>query len=165
MDIRRSVPGLAAIAGAILIAACSSGPAPAEKPAEPAAAAPPPVVAATPQAKRVFFIEPAEGASLKSPVHFKFGADGITISPVPPDPITTVRPDTGHYHLGIDTDCLASGTEIVKGTPTWVHFGKGDDVFDSQFTPGPHKVSLQIGDDKHVTVPGFCQTISFTVTP
>ena len=167
MNVRTSFAGIAALAGALALAACNSS-----EPAKPAASTPAPAAApaataATPAggAARVFFVEPMDGASVKSPVHFKFGAEGITIAAVPPDPITAVRPNTGHFHLGIDTDCVAPGTEIVKGTPTWVHFGKGDDVFDSQFTPGPHKVSLQIGDDKHVTMPGFCSTITINVTP
>jgi len=167
MKVRTSFAGFAALAGAMVLAACTNSSEPA-KPAEstPAPASTPPAATAASSsgAPRVFFIEPTDGASVKSPVHFRFGAEGITIAAVPPDPVTTVRPNTGHFHLGIDTECLAPGTEIVKGTPTWVHFGKGDDTFDSQFTPGQHKVSLQIGDDKHVTMPGFCSTISFNVT-
>lgn len=163
MNVRKSLTGVAALAGAILMAACSSEAPPAE-PAAPAPASAPPAAAVTP-AKRVFFVEPADGATIKSPVHFKFGSEGISIMAVPPDPVTTVREGVGHYHLGVEADCLASGTEIVKGTPTWVHFGKGDDVFDLQLTPGQHKVSLQIGDDKHVTMPGFCSTITLNVTP
>jgi hypothetical protein len=165
MNVRTSFAGFAALAGALLLAACSSS-----EPAKPAESAPAPAPASTPPAAasatpRAFFVEPTEGASLKSPVHFKFGSEGVTISAVPPDPITTVRPGMGHYHLGIDVDCLASGAEIVKGTPAWVHFGKGDDVFDSQFAPGPHKVSLQVADDKHVAMPGLCSTITINVTP
>jgi len=164
MNVRTSFAGLGALAGALLLAACSSS-----EPAKPAESAPapastPPPAAAVSSAQRVFFVEPTAGASVKSPVHFKFGSEGVTISAVPPDPVTTVRPGTGHYHLGIDADCLAPATEIVKGTPTWVHFGKGDDVFDSQFTPGQHKVSLQVADDKHVTMPGLCTTITLNVT-
>lgn len=164
MNVRTSFAGLAGLAGALVLAACSSSePAkPAESAPAPASAPPAAAVSATP---RVFFIEPADGASLKSPVHFKFGSEGVTISAVPPDPITSVRPGTGHYHLGIDVDCLAPGGEIVKGTPAWVHFGKGDDVFESQFAPGSHKVSLQVADDKHVAMPGLCSTITINVTP
>jgi Domain of unknown function (DUF4399) len=164
MNVRTSFAGFAALAGALVLAACSSSePAkPAESAPAPASAPPAAAVSATP---RAFFVEPAAGASLKSPVHFKFGSEGVIISAVPPDPITSVRPGTGHYHLGIDVDCLSSGTEIVKGTPAWVHFGKGDDVFDSQFAPGPHKVSLQVADDKHVAMPGLCSTMTINVTP
>src|SRR6266852_9174936 len=74
---------------------------------------------------RVFFIEPKNGATVTSPVHMKFGAEGIQIAAVPPGDVTTARPGVGHYHVGIGQGCLPSGTIIVKGTPSWVHFGDG----------------------------------------
>jgi len=112
---------------------------------------------------RVFFIEPKNNAVVSSPVHMKFGSEGIQIAPVPqPDP-TTARPGIAHYHVGIDQNCLPAGKNIVKGTPSWVHFGDGKDVFDSQLTPGKHKLALQLGDDLHNTMPGTCQVINVTV--
>ena len=113
--------------------------------------------------KRVFFVEPKNGAAVTSPVHMKFGAEGIEIAAVPPGEVTKTRPGIGHYHVGIDQSCLAPGKTIVKGTPSWVHFGDGKSEFDSQLSPGKHKLSLQIGDDLHNTMPGFCQTITVTV--
>ncbi|PYQ79320.1 MAG: rod shape-determining protein RodA [Acidobacteria bacterium] len=101
---------------------------------------------------RVFFIEPKNNATVTSPVHMKFGAEGIG-----------TRPGVAHCHVGIDQDCLPAGKNIVKGTPSWVHFGDGKDVFDSQLTPGKHKLSLQLGDDLHNTLPGTCQTITVNV--
>jgi len=112
---------------------------------------------------RVFFIEPKNNATVASPVHMKFGAEGIEIAAVPPGDVTTTRPGVAHYHVGIDQDCLPAGKNIVKGTPSWVHFGDGKDVFDSQLTPGKHKLSLQLGDDLHNTLPGTCQTITVNV--
>jgi len=112
---------------------------------------------------RVFFIEPKNGATVTSPVHMKFGSSGIQIGAVPPGDVTTVRPGIAHYHVGIDQDCLAPGKTIVKGTPQWVHFGDGKDVFDSQLTPGKHKLALQLGDDLHNTLPGTCQVITVNV--
>jgi len=112
---------------------------------------------------RVFFIEPKNGATVTSPVHMKFGSEGITISPVPAGDVTTPRPGMAHYHVGIDQDCLAPGKTIVKGQPSWVHFGDGKDVFDSQLTPGKHKLALQLGDDLHNTMPGTCQVITVNV--
>jgi hypothetical protein len=163
MNVQNFFTGVAALGGAILIAACSSE-APKHEEAPPAASAPAATAAApAASAKRVFFVEPADGATVKSPVHLKFGSEGISIMPVPAE-VTTVREGVGHYHLGVEADCLPAGTEIVKGTPTWVHFGKGDDVFDLQLAPGQHKLALQIGDDKHVTMPGFCSTITLNVT-
>jgi hypothetical protein len=119
---------------------------------------------AAPAAKaKVFFIEPKNGATVTSPVHMKFGSSGIEISPVPPGDLKETRPGVAHYHVGIDQACLPAGKNIVKGTPSWVHFGDGKDVFDSQLTPGKHKLALQLGDDLHNTMPGACQVITVTV--
>ena len=123
--------------------------------------------AAKPAAKsakaRVFFVEPKNGATVSSPVHMKFGSSGIEIGAVPPGDVTTTRPGIAHYHVGIDQNCLPAGKNIVKGTPSWVHFGDGKDVFDSQLTPGKHKLALQLGDDLHNTMPGACQVITVNV--
>ena len=114
-------------------------------------------------AKRVFFVEPKNGAMVTSPLHMKFGSTGIEIAAVPPGDVTKTRPGVGHYHVGIDESCLPSGKTIVKGTPSWVHFGDGKSEFDTQLSPGKHKLALQIGDDLHNTMPGFCSTITVTV--
>ena len=121
--------------------------------------------AATPKAKkmRVFFIEPKKNATVTSPVHMKFGSEGVQIAAVPPGDVKETRPGIAHYHVGIDQDCLPPGKNIVKGTPSWVHFGDGKDVFDSQLTPGKHKLALQLGDDLHNTMPGACQVITINV--
>jgi hypothetical protein len=120
--------------------------------------------AAKPASKpRVFFIEPKDNATVTSPLHMKFGSEGIKIAAVPtPDP-TTSRPGVAHYHVGIDEECLPAGKNIVKGTPSWVHFGDGKDVFDTQLTPGKHRLSVQLGDDLHNTLPGTCVTITVNV--
>jgi hypothetical protein len=112
---------------------------------------------------RVFFVEPKNNATVSSPLHMKFGSEGVEISPVPAGTVTTARPGMAHYHVGIDQACLPAGQTIVKGTPSWVHFGDGKSEFDTQLTPGKHKLSLQLGDDLHNTLPGTCTTISVTV--
>jgi hypothetical protein len=114
---------------------------------------------------RVFFVEPKNGATVTSPLHMKFGSEGIEIAAVPPGELTKaqVRKGVAHYHVGIDQSCLPAGKTIVKGTPSWVHFGDGKDVFDTQLTPGKHKLALQLGDDLHDTLPGTCQEITVTV--
>lgn len=124
-----------------------------------------PAAKATPKAKkaRVFFIEPKNGAVVSSPVKMKFGSEGIEIAAVPPGDLTKTRPGVAHYHVGIDQNCLPPGKNIVKGTPSWVHFGDGKDVFESQLTPGKHKLALQLGDDLHNTIPGTCSVITVTV--
>jgi hypothetical protein len=113
---------------------------------------------------RIFFIEPKNNASVKSPVHLKFGIENYKIAAVPDGDVKTARPGVGHYHVGVDQDCMKPGATIVKGTPQWVHFGKGDAEIDMQLTPGKHKLALQLGDDLHNTVQGLCATITVNVT-
>jgi len=113
---------------------------------------------------RIFFVEPKNNATVKSPVHLKFGIENYKIAAVPEGDVKTARPGVGHYHVGVEQDCLKPGATIVKGTPQWVHLGKGDTEMDMQLTPGKHKLSLQLGDDLHNTVPGLCSTITVNVT-
>ena len=120
---------------------------------------------AAPGGGKVFFSEPKDGATVKSPVHIVFASDMFTIAAVPPGEIApeAVRANTGHYHLGVDTDCLAAGSVIPKANP-WVHFGQGNNSIDMQLTPGPHKLVVQAGDDRHATMTGLCEVINVTVT-
>jgi hypothetical protein len=113
---------------------------------------------------RVFFVEPKKGATVTSPVHLKFGSEGIEIAAVPKGDVTTARPGIGHYHVGVDQDCLPPAKTIVKGTPSWIHFGDGKSEIDMQLTPGKHKLALQIGDDLHNTLPNTCAVITVNVS-
>jgi hypothetical protein len=124
------------------------------------------------QAAKVYFKEPMDGATLssKSTVKFVFGADNYQISPVPPE-VTDARPDMGHFHLGVNTDCLAPGTTIPKAeegaTPgtagQWIHFGKGTDNIEMALNPGDYKFAVEVGDDLHRAVEGMCETINIKV--
>jgi len=111
----------------------------------------------------VSFVEPKNNATVTSPVHMKFAATGVEIAAVPPGDITTARPGMAHYHVGVGVSCLPPGKNIVKGTPSWIHFGDGKSEIDMQLTPGKHKLALQLGDDLHNTLPGACQVITVTV--
>jgi hypothetical protein len=149
----------------VAASACGGSEPPAQPPAEAPAAAPAPAPAPAAPARRVFFVEPQDGATVKSPVKLRFGLEGYELAPVPKDPIKPeqVRPGMGHHHVGVEMDCLPAGTEIVKGTPSWVHFGTGSTEIDMQLEPGTHKLTLQLGDDLHRTIEGFCQTITVNV--
>lgn len=153
---------------AFMVAASACGgsePAPAQPAAEAPAAAPAPTPTPATPARRVFFVEPQDGATVKSPVKLRFGLEGYELAPVPKDPIKAdqVRAGMGHHHVGVEMDCLPAGTEIVKGTPSWVHFGTGSTEIDMQLEPGTHKLTLQLGDDLHRTIEGLCQTITVNV--
>lgn len=117
------------------------------------------------QMARVFFVEPKDGATVssKEPVKFVFGQENYTIAAVPEGEVTEVRPNMGHFHLGVDKECIPAGQEIVRGTPDWVHFGTGSDNIEMNLTPGTHTFSVQVGDDLHRAVEGLCQTITLNV--
>lgn len=155
---------LAFLALTICTAACSSEPAPPAIGAAPGSStAARPAGSGAGGGARVFFVEPQDGSTVKSPVNLKFGIENFEIAAVPTGTVETVRPNMGHHHVGVDTECLPPGTEIPKANP-WVHHGNGSTEMTMQLTPGSHKLALQIGDDKHTTIAGLCQTINVTVT-
>ena len=166
----RVVAPATALSLALLAAACGST-TPSNESA-PAASAPAAVPADSHEgdhadggAARVYFVEPKDGATVKSPVKFVFAAENFTIAPVPEGTVEQSREGTGHHHLGVEQDCMPPGEVIPRGTPGWVHFGKGDNTMEMQLTPGQHKFSLEAGDDQHRTIAGLCQTITITVEP
>lgn len=131
--------------------ATMSSPAPAAAPVTTAASGP-----------RVFFVEPQEGATVKSPVKLRFGIENYELAAVPAGEPTTTRPNLGHHHIGVDTECLPAGTVIPKANP-WVHHGGGQTEMDMQLTPGKHMLTLQLGDDTHTTIAGLCSSITINV--
>jgi hypothetical protein len=124
--------------------------------------------ASTPPASAgtVFFVSPKNGDTIKPMSTIEFGSTGATVAAVPPGELKPeqVRAGMIHYHLGVDTDCLATGVAIPKADP-WIHFGDGKKVIEQALAPGPHRLAVQAGDDLHRTLPGMCQVINVTVAP
>jgi hypothetical protein len=152
------------LASAIAAGACSSEAPPAGT-AESggAGSAPAATTSSSGGGRRVFFIEPQDGASVKSPVRLRFGVENFQIAAVPPGEVKEARPDMGHHHVGVDADCLPPGSVIPKASP-WVHFGDGKNEIEMQLPPGKHTLALEIGDDLHTTLAGLCTTITVNVT-
>ena len=153
--------GVAVAALSVGVAACGSSTPPAAE-TESAAASAPAADHGGHTGGRVFFVSPKEGETIKNGHKVEFGSEMFTIAAVPAGEVTEVRAGTGHYHLGLDTDCLPAGAAIPKADP-WIHFGKGDNTIELNMAPGPHKISVQAGDDKHMTMTGLCETINITV--
>jgi hypothetical protein len=143
---------------------CGSSTPPSESQSEPATAASDASHSGHAALKRVFFAVPKDGATIKPESKVEFGAEMFTIAPVPEGEVKDVRPDTGHFHLAVDADCLPPGQVIPKATP-WQHFGKAQKETEVSLTPGAHKLTVQAGDDQHRTMEGLCETISVTVAP
>lgn len=160
----RWIGPVALVAATVVVGACSSE-APPATPAEtapPAAAAPAPPPAAS--GPRVFFVEPQDGATVKSPVTLRYGIENYELGAIPAGTVTTARPGIGHHHVAVDASCLPAGTVIVKAAP-WVHHGDGKTEMQMQLPAGKHTLTLQLGDDLHtaMAMSGLCTTITVNV--
>lgn len=147
-------------------AGCGGGDmAPAEEPMEEE-----PMADAAPSGPpRIFFAAPEDGSEMSSDldVHVEMGAENYVISPIPEDfdaETDTPRPDVGHFHVGLNTDCLPAGEVIPQAAP-WQHFGDGSNSYTLQVEPGAYTLTVQLGDDAHRTLEGegFCETISVEI--
>ncbi|HUP23545.1 MAG TPA: DUF4399 domain-containing protein [Thermoanaerobaculia bacterium] len=108
-------------------------------------------------APRVYFVGLEDGATVPLTVQLQFAAENFTIEPVADG---AIHHGAGHYHIGLDTDCLPAGVVIPTADP-WIHFGDGSSTIEVTLTPGEHRLALQIGDGEHRTLadPGLCQVI------
>lgn len=150
----------------VALVACSGGalaeapvpapvvaPAPAEAPAPTAAPEAPPV-------GKMFFVEPVDGAHVKSPVKVVFGVDGMAVAPA-----GTADANTGHHHLIIDGSAIPAGS-IVPADDTHKHFGKGQTETTVDLTPGDHTLTMQFADGSHTSYgEPWSATIKVTVDP
>ena len=132
-----------------VLAACGQQSPPA--PAAPAAAAPAAAAPATftrkpaPADAMTYIIEPADGATVTSPVRVVFGLKGIGVAPAGTD-----RPDAGHHHLLIDTGLPADLGVPIPNDDTHKHFGGGQTETTLTLAPGKHTLQLLLGDHLHV---------------
>ncbi|EKS68309.1 hypothetical protein BURK_024805 [Burkholderia sp. SJ98] len=107
---------------------------------------------------RVYFVEPKDGATVTSPVHVRFGVDGMSVAPA-----GTMTDGTGHHHLLIDSKPLPKGT-VIPANDTSLHFGKGQTEADVKLPPGDHTLTMQFGDGAHRSYgPEMSQTIKVHV--
>jgi len=165
---------LLALMPALVLAGCGGGgdeagmeSAPMETEASMETEAPPAAPAPSGGAPRVFFVAPQDGSEMSSDfdLEMEFGAENYEISPIPEEfdaETDTPRADIGHFHLGVDTECLPVGEVIPQGEG-WVHFGDGSNTFSLQSEPAEYELTLQIGDDAHRTQEGLCTTIAVTI--
>jgi hypothetical protein len=110
-------------------------------PAAPAAALP---RTAAPAGAMVYFISPANGAKVTSPVTVRFGLRGMGVAPA-----GATNPNTGHHHLMIDSE-LPPDNLPIPNDEKHRHFGAGQTEVDLTLTPGQHTLQLVLGDALHI---------------
>lgn len=97
-----------------------------------------------PAGARLFFITPADGATLSNPVVVEFGLDGMSVVRAGVD-----EPASGHHHLIIDAGLPDLSTPI-PASDNYVHFGDASTATELTLAPGSHTLQLLLGDHLHV---------------
>ncbi len=111
-------------------------------------------------AAKVEITEPAEGATVTSPVKVVLQTTGVEIVAA-----TDERPGTGHHHLFVDHAVTPVGDTMPRGVTGIIHLGRGQTEFSlDSLKPGAHTVIDVIGDSKHIALnPVVSDTVHFTV--
>ena len=112
----------------------------------------------SPAGAKVFFIEPADGATVTNPVTVKFGIEGMEVAPAGTD-----KPNTGHHHVLIDT-VLEDFESPIPADDMHKHFGKGQTETQLELTPGEHSLQLLLGDQNHIPHDPVVESESITIT-
>jgi hypothetical protein len=92
----------------------------------------------------LYFIEPADGATVSNPVRVVFGLRGMGVAPA-----GVAAPNTGHHHLVVDADTPPAGKPIPADA-AHLHFGGGQTETRLVLAPGKHTLQLVLGDHLHV---------------
>jgi len=127
--------------------AAPAAPAAAPAPAAPPPAAPPAALTRkpAPAGAMAYIIEPADGASVTSPVRVVFGLKGFGVAPAGVD-----RNDAGHHHLLVDTGMPADLGLPIANDETHRHFGAGQTEVELTLAPGRHTLQMLLGDHLHI---------------
>jgi hypothetical protein len=100
---------------------------------------------ASPNGASAYFIAPADGETVSGPVTVRFGLKGMGIAPAGID-----FPDSGHHHLLVDVDELASYEMPIPTDEHHRHFGKGQTETTLELAPGTYTLQIVLGDKNHV---------------
>lgn len=105
-----------------------------------------------PDGAKVYFIELANGDTVKGPVSVRFGLSGMGVAPAGTD-----KDHTGHHHLLINRPPLGQGEDgayeledPIPADENHVHFGGGQTETILDLPPGDHTLQLVLGDMNHV---------------
>ena len=100
--------------------------------------------AKAPAGAEVFFVAPADGATVGQDVKVVFGVKGVAVAPA-----TDTAPGTGHHHLLIDTDMVPLDQPIPSDY-NHIHLGGGQTEVVLTLPQGTHTLQLLLGDHEHV---------------
>lgn len=96
-----------------------------------------------PAGAAVYFVEPADGATLKGPVRVVFGLRNMGVAPAGVN-----QEKTGHHHLLIN-EPEVNLAQPLPASDQIVHFGGGQTETTLTLPKGTHTLQLLLGDWKH----------------
>ena len=108
---------------------------------------------------KLYFISPADGAELTSPITVKFGLAGMGVAPAGID-----KKNTGHHHLLIDLDSLPNMSLPLPNDSQHKHFGGGQTEVNLELAPGKHTLQLLLGDMNHMPHTPAVLSTKITIT-
>ncbi len=108
---------------------------------------------------QLYFISPADGDTLKSPITVRFGLNGMGVAPA-----GTIKDNTGHHHLIIDAP-LPDLKRPIPNDDNYIHFGDGQTETTIHLKPGVHTLQLLLGDGYHIphSEPLISKKITITI--
>jgi len=116
---------------------------------------------AAPDGALTYFLSPANGATVTSPVTIRFGLRGMGVAPA-----GVTNPNTGHHHLLIDVAAPPPDALPIPNDANHRHFGLGQTETELTLPVGQHTLQLVLGDALHIPhqPPVRSEKITITVT-
>jgi len=106
----------------------------------------------------VFFITPADGATVTNPISIEFGIAGMDVVKAGNN-----QPNSGHHHLLIDTG-LPDLELPIPANEQHVHFGDGSVSTQISLPKGEHKLQMLLGDHLHIPHNPAITSAQITIT-
>jgi hypothetical protein len=113
----------------------------------------------TPPKPEIFIREPANGATVSSPVTVVFGLRNYGVAPA------GIKLDnTGHFHIIVGNNVPAVGTVIPPNDAVYRHYGTGAIETKLTLPPGTHTLRLVLGDFEHKVISTELVSAPITIT-
>ena len=97
-----------------------------------------------PENAELYFISPADAATVSNPITVRFGLRNMGVAPA-----GIQYEDSGHHHLLVDTPVPGLNLPIINDD-NHRHFGKGQTEVTLDLPPGDHTLQLLLGDFAHI---------------
>ena len=97
-----------------------------------------------PENAELYFISPADGATLSNPITVRFGLNNMGVAPA-----GIQYDNSGHHHLLVDTELPTLNFPIINDE-NHLHFGGGQTEATLELPPGEHTLQLLLGDFAHI---------------